>query len=676
MTPGWRLAEARSSLAIARLVANAVVLAAASALGLAAFASPARAAASAAQELAERYSPALMVEPQARVCGPGEAYRPIDIDLVLGRKGVVLRDPAGGIVKAAPKAADLFNRPYGYYVDLPGNPLRPGCGYEKDYRSWNGDRKPVVYAHLATDADHPGKLAVQYWLYYTFNDAKNKHEGDWEMAQVDFNASTAEAALRTAPYEVNLAQHAGGERSEWTDRRVQKDGTHPVVFVATGSHAGYFGAALYLGRSPHEGFGCDSTRQATEPAPVQIVLLPDVPNSPSAPFAWLAFHGRWGQRERAINNGPTGPAAKDQWLHPIEWADGLRAGSVTVPGTATLGPTLTNFFCGAVSTTSSALIWGLVHPAPFLVLLAMVPFLCLVPARRTTWRPADPDPVRARRGGGQIIGAAARLYKRDLWTFLTLGLVFVPVAALAAAIQWVLFHLTGLSSLVALDGKKGAVTILFTVMIGDIGAAFAGVLATAAVAVVLQEETDGRRLSAKQAIRTVRARLRPLAAATLIQYGVVLLLTLTVVGIPLAIHRFIRWSLFAQTCMLDGRDGRGSLAWSSRLVRGHWWRTFGFTVLVSMLAVVSGLGFGIALLLLTSRTLNFIDLASSLIFVLTVPFTAAALTLYYFDLEAQGSAELARADGPAAHAPAAAAPLGGGRAGIDGTDPPPIHAPV
>ncbi len=639
MTPGRQLAAARCRRAKSWVVASLLAVAAASGLALAASAAPARAAASPSQQLADRYSPALMVEPQTRECGPGEAYRPIDIDLVLGREGVVLRDPAGKIVNTAPTAADLFDRPYGYYIDLPGNPLRPGCGYEKDYRSWNGDRKPVVYAHLATDAKHPGKLAVQYWLYYTFNDAKNKHEGDWEMSQVDFDASTVQQALSEAPYQVDVAQHAGGERSEWTDPRVEKNGTHPVIFVATGSHASYFGAAVYLGRSPHEGFGCDSTRKSTEPAPAQIVLLPNVPSSPTALFAWLAFNGRWGQRERAINNGPTGPADKEQWLHPLEWAAGLRTGSVTVPGTKTLGPTLTNFFCGAVSNTSSAIIWGLVHPAPFLLLLALVPLACVAPARRTTWRPANPDPVRERRRGGQMIGAAARLYWRDRWTFLTLGLVFVPVAVLASAIQWVLFHLTGLSSLVALDGKKGAVTILFTVMIGDIGAAFAGVLATAAIAVVLQEAAEGRRISAGYAIRTTHARLRPLVAGTVIQYGVVLLLTLTVVGIPIAIHRFIRWSLFAQACVLDGRDGRGSLARSSRLVRGHWWRTFGFTLLVALLAVLLGLAFGIALLLLTSQTLNFIDIASSLIYVLTVPFAAAALTLYYFDLDAQVSAD-------------------------------------
>jgi glucose-6-phosphate 1-dehydrogenase len=53
----------------------------------------------------------------------------------------------------------------------------------------------------------------------------------------------------------------------------------------------------------------------------------------------------------------------------------------------------------------------------------------------------------------------------------------------------------------------------------------------------------------------------------MIEYGVVLLLTLTIVGIPLALHRFIRWSLFVQACMVDERTGRESLAKSSQLVR-------------------------------------------------------------------------------------------------------------
>ncbi len=619
------------------VLASRLAVALAGLLTLAAAPALAAADASPAEQLAERYSPVLMIEPQLRECGPGEAYRPADVDILFGRDGIVLRNSAGKVVKSAPTAADLFGLGEGYYLDFPGNPLRPGCGYEKDYRRWNGDRKPVVYAHVAADSKHPGKLAVQYWLYYTFNDAKNKHEGDWEMVQVDFDAPTAEDALSVGPYRVDMAQHAGGERSAWTDHRVRKDGTHPLAFIATGSHASYFGTALYLGRSPHEGFGCDNTRGAIERVTLQTVLLPsEIPTSRSSSFAWLAFHGRWGQRLPGINNGPTGPSAKEQWIHPIEWADGLRPGSVTVPGTKTLGPSLTNFFCDAVTQSSAALTWGLVHPLPFVLLLVLFALWCLTATRRTTWRPRDPYPVRAHRGGGQILGAASRVYSSHGWTFVALGAIFIPLGVLAGALQWVLFHLTGVGALVALDGKRGVVTILFSLLIGGIGAAFAGVITTAAVTAALAELADGRQPTAGQAVMTAAARLRPLAAGTAIQYVIVLLLTLTIVGIPLAIHRFIRWSLFAQACILEDRASLSSLARSSQLVRGRWWRTFVFTVLVDTVAVLSGLIFGIALLLLTSSSLNFIDITSSLVYTLTVPLAAIALTLYYFELEVSG----------------------------------------
>jgi hypothetical protein len=215
-----------------------------------------------------------------------------------------------------------------------------------------------------------------------------------------------------------------------------------------------------------------------------------------------------------------------------------------------------------------------------------------------------------------------------------LGAIFIPVSLLTAAVQWALFHLTGVGAFVALDGRLGAVTLLFTVLIGDIGAAFVTVLTTAAVAVALREMSSRRPVSARQAFRATVDRLRPLAAGALAQYAVVLLLTLTVVGIPLALYRFIRWSLFAQACMLEDRTGLDALARSSELVRGRWWRTFAFTVLVDVLAVLSGLIFGLVLLLLSARSLNFIDITSSLVYMLTVPLAAIALTLYYFDVEA------------------------------------------
>ena len=253
----------------------------------------------------------------------------------------------------------------------------------------------------------------------------------------------------------------------------------------------------------------------------------------------------------------------------------------------------------------------------------------------TTWRPPDPHPLRRRRQGGQIFRATTRVYAQNLPTFAAAGAIFIPVYLVAAAIQWVIFHLSSIAPLIALDGRHGAVTAFLAVLIGGIGGLFASVIATAAVAVILDEIDAGRRILAGQAYRRVLRRLRPLTRGMLTELGTVILLTITVVGIPFAIHRFIRWSLFAEACMLDDLSATDSLRRSSVLVRGRWWRTFGFTALVDVLAILSGPLFGVGLLLLTDHSLNFINLATALVYTITVPYAAIQLTLYYFDLEAQ-----------------------------------------
>jgi hypothetical protein len=598
----------------------------------------ARGARSAAQTLAARYSPVLSLAPQSEPCGPGEPYRPTTVDIVLGRRDV-LRDPHGRIVTRGPTLRDLWGLGPGYYLDFPGNPIDPGCGYERQFRNWNHGRPPSIYAHVATDPSGPGKLAVGYWFYYTFNDFTDKHESDWEMAQVDFAASTAAEALRVGPYEVDLSQHAGGERSPWTDTKLQKDGTHPVIYDATGSHANYFGRALYLGRGAREGFGCDDTRNATEQLHSIVVLLPDVPSSASAPYAWLAFQGRWGQKESGINNGPTGPAAKEQWAAPIEWSKGLRETSIEVPSGTAFGLSVGGFFCGAVTDGAIAWNWSLIHPVPFVALVLLSLTGLLAALARTTWGPPDPRPLRRRRQAGQIFRATTRIYAQNILMFAAAGVIFVPVYVVAAAIQWVVFHLTAIAPLVALDGRHGAVTASLAILVGGIGGLFASVITTGAVAVILGELDAERHILAGQAYRRVLGRWRSLGKGMAKELGMVLLLTITIVGIPFAIHRFIRWSLFAQACMLDDLSATESLRRSSELVKGHWWRTFGFTALVDVLTILSGPLLGVGLLLATDHSLNFINLAASLVYTFTVPFAAIQLTLYYFELEARGIAD-------------------------------------
>jgi hypothetical protein len=596
------------------------------------------AAGASAKKLVERYSPIVGFRRQEEPCGSGEAYRPTSVNVVLGNPAVALRDPSGKVVTKAPSAADLWGLGENYYLDLPGDPLHPGCDYEKDFRRWSGGTKPSVYAHIAADPGHPEKLAIQYWLYYTFNDFTDKHESDWEMIQVDFDVPTPRRALNSDPYEVDAAQHAGGERSAWTDPKLEKRGTHPVIYAATGSHADYFGSALYLGRSASEGFGCDDTRDADAFVPMHTDLLPRGRPPRSSPYAWLAYDGRWGELEKGLNNGPTGPATKGSWSRPINWANSLRNNSVVVPETpGFLGLTVTGFFCGAVTQGSIVLNWAIYHPWAFLALLGIMMLAGVGAVTRTTWRPPDETPLRKVRGGGQIFRAARRLYGDNLGMFAAMGAIFVPVAVVTAGVQWVLFHLTGAGSLVALDGRGGAVTALLALLIGGIGAAMASVITTAAVAFALREADAGHRVHAMDGFRAAFERLRALVGATARQYAAAVVLIITVVGVPFAIGRYIRWSLFAEACALEDRTARDSLRRSAELVRGRWWRTFGFTSLVVVLTALSGPLLGVGLLLLTDRSLNFINIAGALVYTITVPYAAIVLTLYYFDLEARRS---------------------------------------
>jgi hypothetical protein len=241
-----------------------------------------------------------------------------------------------------------------------------------------------------------------------------------------------------------------------------------------------------------------------------------------------------------------------------------------------------------------------------------------------------------RREGGQIFRATARIYTEHLPTFVAVGANFVPIYLVAAAIQWVLFHITSVAPLIALDGRHGAVTAFLAIVIGGVGGLFASVITTGAVAVILNEIDAGRHILAGEAYRRVFRRLRPLARGMATEIGMVVVLTITVVGIPFAIIASSAGRCSRRHAWVDELSASDSLRRSSELVRDRWWRTFGFTTLVDALAALSGPLLGVGLLLLTYHSLNFINLAGSLVYTFTVPYAAIQLTLYYFDLEARG----------------------------------------
>ncbi len=105
---------------------------------------------------------------------------------------------------------------------------------------------PLYYGRVVYQTDAFGQkdnwTILQYHFFYAFNDWRlaangiNHHEGDWEM--------TAVYLKNDSPYAVLFSQHGAGNIEKWETviKALDRQGnatTHPVVYVALGSHANY-----------------------------------------------------------------------------------------------------------------------------------------------------------------------------------------------------------------------------------------------------------------------------------------------------------------------------------------------------------------------------------------------------------------------------------------------------
>ena len=421
------------------------------------------------QALAERYAPVVRIVEQSEECGYGEPYRPIDVDLVLDEPTVALRGPWNrtDLVKIGPTGKDL-TRLYGYHLDFPGDALHPGCDYERWERRIAGNRPPAVYAHVATDRGSPGRLALQYWFFWVFNDFNNLHEGDWEVIQLNFDAADARAALDHEPVAIGYSSHEGAERAHWGDDKLELvGGTHPVVYPAAGSHANKYTSALYLGSSAEAGVGCDDTREPHLELQPRVLTIPSDDSAAQKAFPWISFEGRWGELQPAFFNGPTGPNMKRQWTAPIEWSEAWRDRSYAVPTGGVLGTSATDFFCRAVETGSRGLVQLLRNPGETLLILAAVLILLVFMATRTQWRPAAPLRIARRRRWGQILSAAGRMYVTRPGLFLGIGLLLLPLAALISLLQALIIGGFGLVG-VEVTGESAGALVLLVLAVGTL----------------------------------------------------------------------------------------------------------------------------------------------------------------------------------------------------------------
>jgi len=277
------------------------------------------------RELAQRYAPVLYFHPE-------EIFRPQPVDVILEqarlRRSRRLWFDTNVLLALDP--LDLFHLESDrshfldvWYGDEGGsaytNYSAHRAFYEAALSPAAGGPPITVYANVVRD--EAGRVTIQYWALYFYNDWFNKHEGDWEMVQVMLNADRQ-------PAWVVLSQHHGGTRRPWSRAPVE-GGTHPAAYVALGSHANYFVGDEIYPNTQEIGDRritiMDRTGTAGRVIP-QVILLTGRDRLAAAPedwpgAAWLPFRGRWGEvAGQSDFSGPLGPADKgEQWERPRDW---------------------------------------------------------------------------------------------------------------------------------------------------------------------------------------------------------------------------------------------------------------------------------------------------------------------------------------------------------------------
>lgn len=578
------------------------------------------------QELADKFAPRVVVRTQATACEDGEPYLPVSVDTVFGDPEVVLRGPDDQVVVTAPTGSDLAGLPEGYYLDFPGDPLEPGCDYEKWFQAKGAS--PAVYARVTTDPAKPNRLALQYWFWWVYNDWNDRHEGDWEMIQLDFPVATAAEALNVDPSEVAFAQHEGSEVAAWSDTKLVRDGDHVVVYPAQGSHAAYFAQSLWFGKSAASGFGCDNTTTPATAVTPEVIMLPNDEQIDQVP--WLTFEGRWGEKAPSFNNGPTGPNTKDQWAAPIVWQeDEGRPNAVSIPP---VGGGAVDAFCNL--TTAGSMLFLELLDEPWKVALGLAGLIAIIAVSlsRTKWKGSTLEPIAQVRASGQVVSAAFAWWWRNAAITLPLGLAFFAIALVVTRLQaWLLRPRPSANAFYTELGSTAGPGALALAALLALVFLFVGAWIFAATEHAVAD--DAADIPPRLGSALSKALQHPAAVILALLTGIaVVVLGGSIILIIVLLFLLARWGVASPAAAVEDIGVGAGFRRAGEITEGSRLHTLGATVLLLLIGFALPGVVGALLLLLTSWSFLTANLISLALAAVLIPVAGAGFALLFMDL--------------------------------------------
>ena len=229
--------------------------------------------------------------------------------------------------------------------------------------------------------------------------------------------------------------------------------------------------------------------------------------------------------------------------------------------------------------------------------------------------------LRQRRDLSEIIQAALHLYQRNFAALFVIAAVVVPLGIAGATLAP---DPVDFGETYEVDGELLAflgITLLQLPVI---------LIAAAAIVTALTLIDRGGEPTFSDTFDAAFERFWTLLGAFLRAIAIVLLLAITVIGLPWAIQRVIRWLFIGQAVVLDNAAPSAALSQSALAVHGRWWRTLGAALVILIIVRVPGFivaGVLIFAPVFVSGSVN------SFMNALLLPFGVIALTLLYLDLQ-------------------------------------------
>jgi hypothetical protein len=326
--------------------------------------------------------------------------------------------------------------------------------------------------------------------------------------------------------------------------------------------------------------------------------------------------GRWGERQPGPFNGPVGPNLNARWIDPWEASDNWRPFSIVVPGSNTLGPTMTDAFCGLTEAGSRALIYTVVYPWIGLPVLGLVVAAFVFLYRRSR----------------QLLRRAMQLYREHWQLFVGIGLMAIPIGIVFNIVQAFLINQQPLRYVVNWFDATAGARLTAVAAIGGLQQLAMLLIISPAVIQGVLDVRRGEPASVARSYRLAAPRVVSIATATLVIIVLAGLPALLLIGLPIAIWLVVRWQFYIQSLVYDPQQtSTGALRESASLVRNRWWRTLGVVFLFDLLAAVPGVLVGFVLLTLGRTAVGFANGVSSLLYALAIPLVVIAITFMYLD---------------------------------------------